>query len=122
MEDKPSILYVDDEEINLMLFEANFREKYKVITADSGKQALKLLEKISDISVVISDMRMPKMNGIEFIKKAKQKYPKLSFYILTGYDINQEISSALNNKLINNYFRKPFNIEEISGSINVSVN
>ena len=122
MEDKRTILYVDDEEINLMLFEANFRGSYRVLTAESGRQGLRLLEKIPEITIVISDMRMPEMNGIEFIKQAKLKYPEIMFYILTGYDINQEISSALDVDLINAYFRKPFNIDEIANSINASMN
>ena len=67
--------------------------------------------------VVISDMKMPGMNGLEFIKLAKKDFPNISFYILTGFDVTEEISQALNEKLILKYFRKPFNVREIEASI-----
>jgi len=113
-----TILYVDDEEINLMLFDLNFKNKFNIITAMSARQGLKILKEHTVVSVVISDMRMPEMNGIEFIKKAKENYPGINYFILTGYDINKEISSALQSGLINAYFKKPFNISEIESSIN----
>jgi len=60
---------------------------------------------------------MPIMTGIEFIKKAKEKYSTIKFYILTGYDITDEIRVALESKLILKYFRKPFNFNEIDNAI-----
>ncbi len=117
MKNKRTILYVDDEEINLMLFEINFKEKYNVIGTDSPVEGLKILKNNPDISVVISDMRMPDMNGIQFIFKAKKKFPDICYFILTGYDITDEIASALDKKLINYYFKKPFNMKEIDDSI-----
>ncbi|NOZ35825.1 MAG: response regulator [Chlorobi bacterium] len=117
MKKKRTILYVDDEEINLLLFEINFKEKYNVIGTDSPAKGLLILKSNHDISVVISDMRMPNMNGIQFIKKAKKKFPKICYFILTGYDITDEISDALDSKLIVFYFKKPFNMKEIDNSI-----
>lgn len=116
-----TILYVDDEEINLMLFDINFKKNFNIITALSAKQGLKILEEHSKVSVVISDMRMPEIDGIEFITIAKAKFPAIRYFILTGYDINKEISSALDSGLIDAYFKKPFNTVEIVSSIN-SVN
>ncbi len=115
--DQISLLYVDDEQINRELFLINFRKEYKVYTADSGFEGLNKLKLNSDIAVVISDMKMPGMNGVEFIRKAKLEYQNIVFFILTGFDITDEISNALKEKLINKYFRKPFNIKEIDKSI-----
>ncbi len=68
-----TILYVDDEQTNLVLFEYSFKDLYNVITANSGEEGLlKLKDYKDDIIVVISDMRMPKMNGIEFIIEARK--------------------------------------------------
>lgn len=111
------VLYVDDESINLMLFRANFKKKFDVITGESGNEGLLLLKNNPDTKVVISDMKMPGMSGIEFIRKAKKDYPYVSFYILTGFDITDEISQALEEKLIHKYFKKPFNINEIELAI-----
>lgn len=111
------ILYVDDEPINLQLFQLNFKKKYMVYTAMSGHEGLKSLETNNDIKVVISDMKMPEMNGLQFITKAKNTYPEITYFILTGYDINTEIAEALDSGLIQKYFSKPFNIKEIDNSI-----
>ena len=117
MKDNVTLLYVDDEPINLTVFELNFRKKYNVITAPSGEKGLLELEKNDDIIIVISDMKMPGMNGIEFIKKAKNSFPNISYFILTGFDITDEISKAIEEKLIQKYFRKPFNVNEIDSTI-----
>ncbi|MDX9696323.1 MAG: response regulator [Bacteroidales bacterium] len=117
MNDKVTLLYVDDEPINLKLFELNFRKKFNVITAESGLQGYELLKENPHTIVVISDMKMPGMNGIEFIKLAKKDFPYISYFILTGFDITEEIADALNERLIHKYFRKPFNLREIESSI-----
>lgn len=117
MTDKIAILYVDDEPINLKLFELNFRSKYNILTASDGFEGLEILKNTSNIPIVISDMRMPGMNGLEFIAIAKQLFPSIIFYILTGYDITDEINEAINSNLIDKYFRKPFNFKEIDSAI-----
>ncbi len=121
MSSKPKILYVDDEFLNLQLFEINLRTKYHVLTAESATKGLEILDNNKDIVVVISDMKMPIMNGLEFIAIAKEKYPSISYYILTGYDITDEIQEALNKGLILKYFRKPFDINEIDRSITEAI-
>ena len=117
MTEKITLLYVDDEPINLKLFELNFRKKYNVITAESGFEGIKQLNSNPQTKIVISDMKMPGMNGIEFIKLAKKDYPQITFFILTGFDINEEIADALNERLIHKYFRKPFNLNDIESSV-----
>ena len=117
MTEKISILYVDDEPINLKIFELSFKNRFQIQTALSGFEGMEILKNNSDISVVVSDMRMPKMDGLEFIALAKKEFPNIIFFILTGYDITEQIADALNNRLINKYFRKPFNFKEIESSI-----
>lgn len=117
MNEKPTLLYVDDEPINLKLFALNFKNKFNVLTAGSGLEGYELLKKNNHTKVVISDMKMPGMNGIEFIRLAKKEFPEISFFILTGFDITEEIADALNERLIHKYFRKPFNMKEIETSI-----
>ena len=117
MHNETTILYVDDEPINLMLMEVNLKKFYHVITAESGSEGLEKLRSKNEVSVVISDMKMPGMNGIEFIQAARKDFPNIAYFILTGYDINTEISEALKNKLIYRYFRKPFNINEIKQAV-----
>ena len=113
MSAKIKILYVDDEPLNLQLFEINFSQKYEVFTAPNGFKALDILEKESAITIVISDMKMPGMNGLEFINKAREKFPEKKYYILTGFDITDEIQKSIEAGIIIKYFRKPFNMNEI---------
>ena len=117
MENKATILYVDDEEINLHLFDIYLSKKYTVVTAIDALQGMKLLEENNAIKVVVSDIRMPRMNGIEFLKKANEKYPQIHYFIATGYEINDEIQDAINAGLLRKYFRKPFNMPEIDAAI-----
>lgn len=119
MEKEIKILYIDDEPVNVQLFEMNFSRKYSVITGYDGFEGLNLLENNPDISVIISDMKMPNMNGIEFITNAKKMFPNKKYFILTGYDITDEIQTAINTGLIIRYFKKPFNMKEINLAINM---
>jgi len=116
------ILYVDDEKINLLLFEANFSQKYEVLIAENGFSGLEVLSNNPDISIVISDMKMPNMSGIEFIFNAKKKYPEKKFFILTGFEITEEIQEALERGLILKYFSKPFHMNEIELAISDAIN
>jgi two-component system, response regulator, stage 0 sporulation protein F len=114
---KIKILYVDDEIINLTLFDAIFEKKFEVFIAENGIMGLEMLNNNPNISVVLSDMKMPKMNGFEFITQAKEKHPNINYYLLTGYDMNNEIQSAIDDGLILKCFRKPFNNKRIEDSI-----
>jgi two-component system response regulator (stage 0 sporulation protein F) len=122
MNEKITILYVDDEKINLLLLKINFQKKFNVITALSGQEGLELLRAHPETIIVISDMKMPQMNGIEFIKTAKAAFPHITFFILTGFDITPEIEEAIKNNLIQKYLSKPIVIKEIEESINQVVN
>ena len=110
---KPKILYVDDDSINLLLFEANLEKKYTVLTANSVQSGLDILSNNPDIKVLMSDLKLPVMNGLEFISKAKQVLPGICCYILTGFDVSSEIRDAIKNGTILKYFQKPFNMYEI---------
>ena len=121
-EKQVTLLYVDDEEINIFLFERSFQDIYHVITATSGEAGLEALKNnANDIIVVISDMRMPGMNGIEFIRKAKEKYKNIAYYILTAFAFSEEIEEALKEKVINEFFTKPFDIDLIRSAVDKAI-
>lgn len=122
MDEKVKILYVDDEHYNLELFKLNFKKKYDILLANNASEGLEVLEHNPEVLIVISDMKMPNMNGLEFITLAKEMYPSIKFYILTGFEITEEISEALNSGLILKYFSKPFNINEIDSEIQKVIN
>lgn len=114
MSDKPAVLYIDDEEANLLLFRFSFEGKREVLVANSPEEGLKKLEENKGrIKAVISDMHMPKMNGVQFIEKAKELVSDIPYYILSGYAFNDEIDKALRQNTIQKYFTKPFDRAEI---------
>ncbi|PLX22399.1 MAG: response regulator [Salinivirgaceae bacterium] len=111
------ILYVDDEPINLELFQIMYEDDYNVLIAESGFNGLEMLRDNLDIKLVISDMKMPEMNGLEFIQKLKNDYPDLPCMMLSGYEIREDIAKAMEDGLIVSYMRKPFDNEELSDII-----
>lgn len=122
MSNKHTILYIDDEPINLELFVIHIEDYFEVLTAESGMVGLKILEENPQIRIIFTDMKMPGMNGLEFIYAAKEKRPDIFYFILTGFDITSEISNALKNKTIVNYYRKPYNPTLLLGKIKDCLN
>ncbi len=104
------ILYVDDETANLRLIERLLRGTYEVITAASGAEALELLA-MHDISLIISDQRMPGMTGIEFLKKASELRPQTVRIMLTGYTDAEALVEAINSGVVYKYVTKPWDNE-----------
>ena len=84
MNDKPKILYVDDEELNITVFRLTFSKVFEVLTADSGDKGMEIFSSDPDIKFVISDMRMPAMNGLEFIRKIRNVCAHTPCSILSG--------------------------------------
>ncbi|MES2478181.1 MAG: response regulator [Bacteroidota bacterium] len=116
-ESKIVILYVDDEENNLISFKATFRIKYKVHTAISGDEAMKILEK-NNIEIIITDQRMPNMTGVEFLEKVLIKYPDTMRILLTGYTDMAAVVDAINKGKIFHYLTKPWDENELEMTIN----
>ncbi len=112
-----TILYVDDETLNLMLFEKLFGKSFTIVTANSPIKALNMLKQNPGIKLVFSDMKMPDMNGIEFIAQAQKEFSDKIYYIITGYDMNHKINDAIKSGLITDCLHKPFNIEQINKTI-----
>jgi response regulator RpfG family c-di-GMP phosphodiesterase len=114
--DKISILYVDDEENNLISFKATFRLKYKVFTAISGSDAIKILGD-NLIHVIITDQRMPNMTGVEFLEKIIDDFPDPIRILLTGFTDMNAVVDAINKGKIFHYLTKPWNEEELDKTI-----
>ena len=103
------ILCVDDEKNILNSIKRLLRkEDYQLITASSAQEGLDILAK-EDISLVISDHRMPKMSGTEFLRKVKEQYPDVIRIILTGYTEVDAITESINKGNIYKFLLKPWN-------------
>lgn len=101
------ILFVDDEQDILSSFKRQFRKKVEVSTATSGQEALDLMDSEGEFAVIVSDMRMPIMDGAEFLEKARKKSPDSIRILLTGQtDLNSAIA-AVNKGQIFSFLSKP---------------
>lgn len=113
---KIDILYVDDEENNLISFKATFRIKYNVMIAYSGAEALDILSK-KPVEIIISDQRMPNMTGVEFLEKVLEIYPDPIRLLLTGYADMNAVIDAVNKGKIFHYLTKPWKEDELDENI-----
>lgn len=107
MTSEPWILCVDDDEMLLQGLELQLGFDYDVRTAIGGEIALEMLEATPDCAVVISDMRMPGMNGAQFLAKARTLVPDTTRMLLTGYSDVDSAISAINEGGIYRFMTKP---------------
>lgn len=113
---KQEILVVDDEVEIIKSLRRQFMRQYKVNIASSADEALKILKE-KPIQVIISDQRMPGMNGSEFLSEVEKKYPDSIRMLLTGFaDINAVIQ-AVNDGNIFRYVTKPWNPIELDNIV-----
>ena len=112
-----NILYVDDEQNNLVSFKAVFRIKYNVYTALSGEEAIRMLDELP-INIIITDQRMPNMTGVEFLETIMENHPDPMRILLTGYADMTAVVDAVNKGKIFHYLTKPWNEEELDMTIN----
>lgn len=111
--EKPRILCVDDEEFILEGLESNLRKSFQITTAKSGQDALDLMNQEEAFPVIISDMRMPGMNGAQFLKRARQVSPDSIRILLTGHADLDAAVSVVNEGKIFRYLTKPCPVKEI---------
>jgi DNA-binding NtrC family response regulator len=105
-----TVLFVDDEKSMLSSLEYNLaREPYRKLFAENAEAALQILAK-EPVQVVISDMRMPGMNGLVFLEKVKERYPDTVRLIFSAFTDVPQIIASINTGEIFRYVTKP--IEE----------
>jgi len=103
----PLVLYVDDDRSNRIVFEQSLNAEFNLLTAQHAAEALELLE-IHDIAVIVSDMRMPSMNGDELLRIVKERHPQVIRMVVTAYADVDPILRAINEGLVARYILKPW--------------
>lgn len=116
-----TILFVDDERSVLSSIRRLLRrEDWKLLFANSGLEALDLLQDHS-VDLVVSDMRMPEMDGADFLKKVRQLYPETVRIVLTGYAERAAVSRAFEEADIHEMICKPWDDDELKTIIRTSL-
>jgi len=111
-----TILIVDDD-TNLLSLMVEYLSKFndRVLRASDGVQALELLEK-EHVSLLLTDIRMPRMNGFELVKVAKEKYPRLGVIIMTAFT-SIYTEGDIREIGVDDYVTKPFNLSVLQEKI-----
>ncbi len=121
-EEKPTVLIVDDEDNNIQLLKRTFRSKYNLLTANNGLQALEVVKQYGDkISLIVSDQKMPVMEGTEFLKKVRETNPQIIKILLTGHVGTDILVSAINDCDLFQYILKPFDLEELQMAVDKGI-
>jgi signal transduction histidine kinase len=118
---KHTILCVDDEIDNVDTLERLLRRKFTILKAVSGKAALDLLAIHPEVSLIITDQRMPQMTGVELLEKSIATHPESIRILLTGYTDIESIIEAINSGQIFRYLTKPWDPMDLMNSVDQAI-
>lgn len=114
---QPVVLFVDDEASILSALRRLFRPQgYKLLLAEGGAIGLAIMER-EPVDLVISDMRMPEMDGVQFLEQVRQRWPDVVRVLLTGYSDISSTIGAINRGEIHRYIAKPWDDQDILLSV-----
>jgi len=117
---KPTILIVDDELlIRDLLYDFFTNQGWEITTAENGAKALEILENRS-VDLLLTDLKMPGLDGMELTNRVKEEYPSLPVVIMTGFPSIDSAVQALRYK-VEDYIIKPFNINQLFKTVERSV-
>jgi serine phosphatase RsbU (regulator of sigma subunit)/FixJ family two-component response regulator len=111
--EKLKLMVVDDEPDNLDLLYRTFRRDFQVYRANDPRKALAILEQEGEMAVIISDQRMPGMNGTELLSHTVEKFPDTIRILLTGFTDVEDLVDAINSGQVFKYITKPWNPEQL---------
>lgn len=117
------ILFVDDEPNILRALRRLFidEDNYELFIAESGDEGLEILEREEGVCVVVSDYRMPGMNGVEFLSKVHERWPQTIRIVLSGYADTASVVEAINIGHIYKFIPKPWNDDELRVNLHNAV-
>lgn len=123
MDEQIKILCVDDEKNVLKALRRLFidEDQYEILIAESGEEGLNILNEEGDIRLVVSDYRMPGMNGVEFLSQVCAKWPHIIRIVLSGYADTAAVVEAINLGQIYKFIPKPWNDEELKTAIHTAL-
>jgi CheY-like chemotaxis protein len=114
MNEKKKILYVDDEPMNILLFTTILKDRYEIYTAENGREGLEILTNNLDVKLVVSDWMMPVMDGLNFANAVNSQFSKVDFYLLSGYELTEEVQKLIESDIVKGYLKKPLDIGALS--------
>ncbi|RJE74454.1 hypothetical protein BGP76_14955 [Reichenbachiella sp. MSK19-1] len=116
---KYTVLYVDDEEVNLRVFNRNFGKFYHVLTAIDAFEAQQVLSQ-NTVDLIMTDQCMPRMNGSDLLLKIVPMYPDIIRMIMTGFSDEEDISEVKKKVGLHRFLKKPWDPETLRKEIDVA--
>jgi len=107
------ILFVDDEEPARFIFQLLFHNDFTIHTAQDGEEALNVVKKCPEIILILSDQRMPRMDGIELFKQVAQKRPKMINILVTAYADSTFTTDVKKQGNLFRFIKKPYDEEAL---------
>jgi response regulator RpfG family c-di-GMP phosphodiesterase len=115
------VLFVDDEANVLSAFQRHLRKQFRISTALGGAQGLELIETRGPFAVIVSDMRMPEMDGIQFLATVRERTPDSVRMMLTGNADQQTAVDAVNKGNIFRFLTKPCSPDYLVASLEAAI-
>lgn len=115
------VLFVDDEKNVLSGLRRQLRSKFDVVVALGGAEGLKAIKEQGPFAVIVSDMRMPEMNGVEFLREAEKVAPDSVRMMLTGNADQETAVQAVNQGNVFRFFSKPCATEDLEAGLNAGI-
>lgn len=109
---RPLVLYVDDERANRVVLEHSLKSEFNIVVCDGGEKALAIFEE-RDVAVLVTDMRMPGMEGDQLLRIVKDRWPTTIRMVMTAHQDIGPILRAINEGLVARYIIKPFERPEL---------
>ncbi len=116
-----NVLFVDDEYDVISAYKRNLRKHFNVKTANSGKESLEILSDSEEFAVVVTDFRMPEIDGIQLLTEIQRLYPDTVRIIITGHADLQTAINAVNKGNIFRFLTKPIPTEDLISVVNDSI-
>lgn len=113
---KHTLLVVDDEPDVCDSVEALLRRRYKVLKAKNAEEGLKHME-ASDVHIIMTDQRMPKITGVELLSRIRGGYPQAIRMLFTGYADLESIIAAINQGHIFRFLKKPWQPQDLEEAV-----
>lgn len=116
MNEKPTLLLVDDEERILRSLAMLFRPTHRLLTTTDGREALEMVRR-ERVHVIVSDQRMPIMNGAELLRQVREQSPNTMRLLLTGYSDLAAVVASVNEGEIFRFINKPWDATDLRDTV-----
>lgn len=110
------VLFVDDDDANLVVCEAACADEFDVVTASSAEAALEVMRR-EEVGVIVADQRMPGTTGVELLERVRVEYPDTVRVLITAYSDIHAAINAINRGRVRRYLRKPWEPGELKAEL-----